>query len=113
MIQAERQKWHVINSLPTEYAHWYCVGFCVPGNLNDRLDFAASSWEQHAGIIAKPATLLFKALNVSPAPLREEERPKLLAGPLLTALGLQGKLEAGKVNIYRLEQLLQYHQVLT
>lgn len=73
-------------------------GFCVPGNPNDRLDFTASDWQQHAGIIAKPATLLFKVLNSSPAPLSQEERPQLLAGPLLKALGLQGKLEAGKVH---------------
>ncbi|KAL0020939.1 hypothetical protein WJX79_002382 [Trebouxia sp. C0005] len=72
-------------------------GFCVPGNPNDRLDFTSSDWQQHAGIIVKPATLLFKVLNSSPAPLKEEERPQLLAGPLLKALGLQGKLKAGKV----------------
>lgn len=79
------------------YKFCRCAGFCVPGNPNDRLDFTSSDWQQHAGIIVKPATLLFKVLNSSPAPLKEEERPQLLAGPLLKALGLQGKLKAGKV----------------
>lgn len=72
----------------------------MPGNHNDRLDFAAGSWQQQSGVIAKPANLLFKALNSSPAPLSEEERPKLMTGPLLKALGLQGNLEAGKVGAY-------------
>ncbi len=84
----------------------YCglcgAGFFVPGNPNDRLDFAAGMLEQPAGIIAKPATLLFKALNSSPAPLREEARPQLLAGPFLKALGLQGQLEPGKVLVKQL-----------
>ena len=73
-------------------------GFFVPGNPNDRLDFKLASWQQRPGIIAKPANLLFKALNGSPAPLSEEERPQLLAGPFLNALGLAGKVQAGKVT---------------
>lgn len=72
-------------------------GFFVPGNLNDRLDFAVSSWQQHAPVVAKPAQLLFKALNGSPAPLTEEQRPRLLAGPFLKAIGLTGKAQASKV----------------
>ena len=76
----------------------FFAGFFVPGNPNDRLDFSAGSWEQHASIIAKPATLLFKALNSSPAPLKEADRPHLLVGPLMKALELQGKLQAGKVG---------------
>ena len=70
-------------------------GFFVPGNPHDRLDFTVR--QQHTGFVAKPANLLFKALNGSPAPLKEEERPQLLAGPFLKALGLAGKVQAGKV----------------
>lgn len=77
-------------------------GFFVPGNPNDRLDFTLSSWQQQSGAIAKPAQLLFKALNSSPAPLSEAERPKLMAGPLLKALGLQGKLQGGKDTLKNL-----------
>lgn len=72
-------------------------GFFVPGNPNDRLDFTVSSWQQHAPVVAKPAQLLFKALNGSPAPLTEEQRPRLLAGPFLKAVGLAGTVEANKV----------------
>lgn len=74
-------------------------GFFVPGNPHDRLDFAVSSWQQHAPVIAKPAQLLFKALNGSAAPLAEEQRPQLLAGPFLKAVGLTGKVQAGKVRL--------------
>ena len=74
-------------------------GFFVPGNPHDRLDFAVSGWQQHSPVIAKPAKLLFKALNGGAAPLTEEERPQLLAGPFLRAVGLTGKLKAGKVKL--------------
>ncbi|KAL3148961.1 hypothetical protein ABBQ32_001818 [Trebouxia sp. C0010 RCD-2024] len=74
-------------------------GFFVPGNPNDRLDLAVSSWQQHAPVVAKPAQLLFKALNGSPAPLTEEQRPRLLAGPFLKAVGLAGKVQANKLLI--------------
>ena len=74
-------------------------GFFVPGNPHDRLDFAVSSWQQHSPVIAKPAQLLFKALNGGAAPLTEEERPQLLAGPFLRAVGLTGKVKAGKVQL--------------
>ena len=79
----------------------HSAGFFVPGNPNDRLDFNSSSAELQSGLIAKPANLLFEALNSSPAPLSEEERPKLMAGPLLQALGLTGKLQEGKVGCDR------------
>lgn len=72
-------------------------GFFVPGNPNDRLDFTVSSWQQHAPVVAKPAQLLFKALNGSPAPLTKEQQPCLLAGPLLKAVGLAGKVQAKQV----------------
>lgn len=74
-------------------------GFFVPGNPHDRLDCTVTNWQQHSGFVSKPATLLFKALNGSPAPLKEEERPQLLAGPFLKALGLAGKAQAGKVPL--------------
>ena len=79
-------------------------GFFVPGNPHDRLDFAVSSWQQHAPAIAKPAQLLFKALNGSAAPLAEEQRPQLLAGPFLKAVGLAGKVKAGKVRLSSITQ---------
>lgn len=75
-------------------------GFFVPGNPHDRLDFAVSSWQQHSPVIAKPAQLLFKALNGGAAPLTEEEQPQLLAGPFLRAVGLTGKVKAGKVKLH-------------
>ena len=74
-------------------------GFFVPGNPHDRLDFAVSSWQQHAPVVAKPAQLLFKTLNGSAAPLTEEQRPQLLAGPFLKAVGLTGKVKPGKVRL--------------
>lgn len=74
-------------------------GFFVPGNPYDRLDFTVSSWQGHAPVIAKPAQLLFKALNGSAAPLAEEQRPQLLAGPFLKAVGLTGKLKASQVRL--------------
>lgn len=82
-------------------------GFFVPGNPHDRLEFAVSSWQQHAPVIAKPAQLLFKALNGSAAPLAEEQRPQLLAGPFLKAVGLAGKAKAGKVRLSQSESTTQ------
>lgn len=36
-------------------------------------------------------------LHAAPAPISKEEQPQLLQGPLLAALGLEGKVEAGKL----------------
>lgn len=73
-------------------------GFVVPGNPNDRLDFTCTSLQQQPAVLAKPARFLFKALNAAPAPVSREQQPQLLAGPLLAALGLTGKVEAGKLR---------------
>lgn len=37
-------------------------------------------------------------MHAAPATVSREEQPQLLTGPLLAALGLEGKVEPGKLN---------------